>query len=89
MRFKSSFQLRDICGDQVLIATGVEHINFSSLIGLNETAADVYQHFQEKDFEKDDLIQYIEEHYEGEAHEQIVADVDALLQQLNEIGIIE
>ena len=43
MRFKTSFDLRTICGETVLIATGAEHVDFGHLINLNETAADVDQ----------------------------------------------
>lgn len=39
MTIKKGFALRDVCGEQVLIATGIENIDFNHLISLNETAA--------------------------------------------------
>lgn len=39
MKAKQGFELRDICEEKVLIAKGIENLDFNQLISLNETAA--------------------------------------------------
>ena len=39
MKLKSGFELRDVCGEKVVIAQGIENVDFSKLITLNESAA--------------------------------------------------
>ena len=39
MRIKKGYVLRDISGDKVIVGEGLEAVDFSSLLSLNETAA--------------------------------------------------
>ena len=39
MRIKEGFELREICGEYVILSHGMNNIDFSKLISLNETAA--------------------------------------------------
>ena len=39
MKIKKGFELRDICGEKVIIASGIENIDFNKMISLNESAA--------------------------------------------------
>lgn len=89
MYFKSSFELRDVCGEQVLIATGIESINFDSLINLNETAAEIYKAFVGREFQLDEVFDFVEQNYEGASRAQIESDVTALFDNFRESGIIE
>lgn len=43
MKKKKGFDLRDICGEKVIIATGIENVDFSNIITLNESAAYLWQ----------------------------------------------
>lgn len=89
MQFKSSFELRNVCGEHVLMATGVESINFNSLINLNATAAEIYKTFSDRSFELGEVCDFLEEHYEGASRKQIESDVQALFDNFRESGIIE
>ena len=89
MRFKTSFDLRTICGETVLIATGAEHVDFGQLINLNETAADVYTAFSNRDFEASDVVDYLQAHYEGATREQMTADVDQLIDSFRQSGVLQ
>lgn len=87
MRFKDSFEFRDVCGEKVLIAKGLENIDFGALINLNATAADIYTTFLGKDFTSDDVVDYIIKEYDVDA-ETATRDVNTLLRQLTEAGVI-
>lgn len=88
MHFKSSFTLRDVCGEKVLIGKGLENIDFGALINLNATAADIYTTFADKDFNLDEVVDYITREYEVDA-ETARRDCETLLTQLQQAGVIE
>lgn len=88
MHFKSSFELRDVCGEKVLIGKGLENIDFGALVNLNATAADIYTTFADKEFNLDEVVAYITQEYEVDA-ETARLDCETLISQLQKAGIIE
>ena len=38
MRLRKGFELRQVCGENVLMAEGLDTIDFSKLVNFNETA---------------------------------------------------
>lgn len=88
MHFKSSFELRGICGEKVLIANGVENIDFGALVHLNSTAADIFTHFAATEFTIADAIAYITSEYDIDAA-TAERDINKLVNSLTEVGIIE
>lgn len=88
MHFKSSFELRDVCGEKVLIGKGLENIDFGALINLNATAADIYTTFADKEFSLDEVVSYITQEYEV-GDETARRDSEKLLDQLMKAGVVE
>ena len=43
MKTKKGFRLRIICGENVVVAEGIENIDFSKIISMNESAAYLWQ----------------------------------------------
>ena len=39
MKIKKDFKLREVCGEYVVTAEGMQAVDFTKLISLNETAA--------------------------------------------------
>lgn len=39
MRKKEGFNIRKVCGENILVAEGMSNIDFSDIISMNETAA--------------------------------------------------
>ena len=60
MKIKKGFELRDICGEKVIIASGIENIDFNKMISLNESAAYLWQQVSDKTFDADLLAQLLE-----------------------------
>lgn len=48
MRIKDGFELREICGEHVILSHGMDNIDFSKIISLNETAAFLWKGLWEK-----------------------------------------
>lgn len=67
MKLNPNFGLRDVCGEKVLVAEGLENIDYSKIIHLNETAAFLWENLQERDFEVEDMVDLIVKEYDVKA----------------------
>ena len=76
MKIKKGFELRDICGEKVIIASGIENIDFNKMISLNESAAYLWQQVSDKTFDADLLAQLLEAAYDVD-HATATTDAQA------------
>jgi len=89
MKQKKGFVLRDVCGERVIVGEGLETINFGKLISLNETAAFLWKKAGENDnFTTQQLAEALLEEYEVSA-DQALADVERIVKEWQEVGIVE
>lgn len=88
MKTKKGFTLRPLGNEYILIAEGVETVDFNQMISLNESAALLWENVDGKDFDTDTLINLLIEHY-GISHEQAAKDIQPLIQSWKKAGIIE
>ena len=63
MKIKEGFILREMCGENIVAAEGLEHINFNKLISLNESAAYLWQELIGKEFTAEDMAQLLIDRY--------------------------
>ena len=59
MKTKKGFNLRQVCGENVIVAEGVENIDFSSIISMNESSAYLWNNIQGKECDKNDLVELL------------------------------
>lgn len=87
MHIKKGFELRDICGEKVIIATGIENVDFSKMISLNESAAYLLN-IDGKDFTAESLAELLCQEYEIDL---VTATNDAsqIMEEWKQCGIIE
>lgn len=88
MKLKKGFDLQEICGMYVVVATGMENIDFSKIINLNETAATIWNAVVGKDFQIDDMADALTANYEVDA-ETAYKDAKATLEEWMTIGLVE
>lgn len=88
MKKKKGFVLRDICGQKVISGEGLEQVNFSNLISLNETAAFLWEAVEDKGFTAETMADALCLEYEVE-REIALSDAEALCAKWKEIGLIE
>ncbi len=87
MRIKEGFQLRTICGENIIVATGFKNIDFSKIISLNESATLLWKGLLDRDFEVEDMVKLLTDEYEvDEATAR--KDAEAVVKQWQEIGLI-
>lgn len=88
MKIKRGFELRDVCGESVVVAHGIENIDFSKIISLNETAAYLWKAMLNREFTEEDMAAALTKAYEVEA-DTALADAQKLAARWQEIGLLE
>lgn len=88
MKAKKGFKLRTVCGENIIVAEGIDNIDFSRIISMNESSAYLWKNIQEKDFTSDDLVHLLLDEYEVD-EDTAKTDVAQLIQKWLEAGIIE
>ncbi|MBO5185669.1 MAG: PqqD family protein [Prevotella sp.] len=85
---KKGFNLRTICGEQIIVAEGVENIDFSKIISMNESAAYLWQQVQGRDFTAEELIELLTQEYDVD-NETAEKDIQDMIKTWYDAGIIE
>ncbi|EEX71083.1 PqqD family protein [Alloprevotella tannerae] len=88
MRIKSNFELRDICNQKVIIAQGLENIDFNKIIALNESSAYLWQQIVDKSFTEADLVTLLCKTYEVD-EATATKDIKNFIKTLRELNLIE
>lgn len=88
MRIKYGFELRKICRENIVISHGLNNINFTKVVSLNESAAFIWDNIKDKDFSLDDMVNLIMTEYDVD-DETARKDCSQLLTQWKEVGYIE
>lgn len=88
MKIKNGFVLREMCGENIVTAEGIENINFNKLISLNATAAYLWETLAGKDFTAEDMAGLLVERY-GIDMELALNDSENLCNAWNDAGVIE
>lgn len=88
MRIKKGFNLREICGEQIIVAEGRENIDFSRIISLNESAALLWKNVIGVDFTVDTLVTVLVENYDVDT-DTALKDAAMIVEQWKDVGIID
>ena len=88
MKIKNGFVLREMCGEHIVTAEGMENINFNKLISLNSTAAYLWKNLEGKDFTEKEMAALLVAEY-GIDMELATKDSENLCNIWKETGIVE
>ncbi len=88
MKVKEGFQLREVCGEFVVVASGVKNIDFSQVIHFNKSAATIWKSVCQQEFTPEDMARILTDEYEVPAATAL-EDATRLAEQWKEIGIAE
>ncbi len=94
MRAKKGFNLREVCGEQIIVAEGRENIDFTNIISMNESSAFLWNSIQDKDFTVEDLAQLLVDNYQIDENtplskEVALRDAENVAKTWVEAGIAE
>ena len=88
MKIKDGFVLREMCGEYIVAAEGLQNINFNKLISLNSTAAFLWKALENKEFTVEDMAQLLVDEY-GIDMELALTDSASLIKAWLDAGIAE
>lgn len=88
MKKKKGFNLRNICGEHVIVAEGKENIDFSKIISMNESAAYLWKAVKDTDFDVETLARLLTEEYDVDLP-TATADATTMAAQWLEAEIVE
>lgn len=94
MKAKSGFNIRNVCGENIIVAEGKENMDFSNIISMNESSALLWEKIQGKDFTIEDLAKILTDNYQIDGNTPLpmstaMEDVKVVVQQWKETGIVE
>ena len=89
MKTKIGFNLRNICGENIIVAEGKENIDFSSIVSMNDSSAYLWNKVSEMEsFTTEDMANLLTEEYEVD-NTTALRDSKALALQWIKAGIVE
>ena len=88
MRIKNGFELRVVCGEAIVVAHGLENIDFSKIINLNESAAYLWRSVEGKDFDASTLARLLTEEYEVD-DATALSDAEKVIEDWRSAGLAE
>lgn len=88
MRIKKDFNLREVCGEYIIVAEGKENIDFCNIISMNESSAYLWKEIQDKDFDAEYLAELLTNQYDVDK-ETALNDTKNLVKQWIDAGIVD
>ena len=88
MKLKKGYRLRSLGQEFILVAEGLDAVDFSRMISMNESAAFLWKEVEDKDFDAEMLTALLTDNYDITL-ETAQNDVAALLESWSAAGLIE
>ena len=89
MKLKDGLILREVAGQYVVVPTGKRVQEVTSIVYISSSGADLWDYMKDHEFEKEDLVAKIMEHYSGVTEEQAAADIEKFLKTLADNNILD
>lgn len=88
MKIKKGFVLRNVCGENIIVAEGKENIDFTKIISMNESSAYLWKNVEGKEFTAEDLCHLLTSEYDV-AEDVALKDAQAIANKWINAGIAE
>lgn len=88
MKTRKGYNLRDLGSEFILVAEGLEAVDFTRMISMNSSAGYLWQELEGKDFDIDMMADLLVEAYDI-SREVALRDVASLLQTWKDANLIE
>lgn len=88
MKIKEGFELRNVCGENIIIAHGIENIDFTRVVTLNESAAMLWNAVQGREFKEEELAELFKKEYDVDS-QTAQNDVNELVTSWIDAGLVE
>lgn len=88
MKIKKGLEVKDICGEHIVMAEGAGNVDFSKIVSLNESAYLLWTNLVGKDFSEADMVNILLDNYEVDKH-VAESDVKDLVEKWEKEGLLE
>lgn len=88
MKLKDGFKLHQIDDECVILAEGIDNIDFSKMISLNESAAYLWRSLEEKNFTEQTVTDLLLSEYKV-SKDLASQDAKSFIQTLNDAGVLD
>ena len=88
MKLKDGLILREVAGQYVIVPTGKRVQEVTNIVYISASAAYLWDYMKDHEFEKEDLVKRIMEHYTGVTEEKASEDTDKFLRLLADNNIL-
>ncbi len=88
MRQKPGFNIRVVCGENIIVGEGESNIDFNNIISMNDSSAYLWNSFKGKEFTAETLAKALTDEYEVD-EATALADSKEVLKQWIDAGIVE
>lgn len=89
MKLKDGLILREVAGQYVIVPTGRRVQEVTNIVYISSSGAYLWDYMKEHEFEKEDLVRQILDHYTGVTEEIAAADVEKFLKTLADNNILD
>lgn len=89
MRLKDGLILREVAGQYVIVPTGKRVREVTNIVYISASAAYLWDYMKDHEFEKDDLVKRVMEHYTGVTEEKAAEDIEKFLKLLGDNNILD
>jgi hypothetical protein len=87
MKINPGFELREVCGEYILLAYGEENIDFTKVISMNDSAALIWRALENTEFTLQTVVDILLAEYEIDV-ETATHDAEQLLQHWKCEGLV-
>lgn len=87
MRIKSTYKVREVLGEHIVVSQGTLNADMTKVISLNETAVLLWKELADKDFTCEDAAEVLVGTY-GIEMERAMADAGRWIEKMKECNII-
>ena len=88
MRIEDQISLRKIADEYIMIVGTEDSLDYTQAVSLNDSAAYLIESVRDEDFTSEDWVDLLTERYDV-SKEQATADVESLIQMLQEANVID
>lgn len=89
MKLKDQLILREVAGQYVIVPTGKRVKEVTNIVYISASAAYLWDYMKDHEFEKEDLVQRIMEHYTGVTEEKAREDIEKFLKILADNNVLD
>ena len=94
MKTKKGFNIRKLCGQNMIVAEGMENLDFCNIISMNESSALLWEALQGKEFTVEDVTRLLLDNYQVDddtpLDEELARhDAQELVEAWTKAGILE